>query len=200
MKKLLLILLLWAASAEATQLGNTDVATTARSLDDSWVWGFGLFIVPAGGGDIDSVVFYANEGGTSYVKSVVCKYSGGVATIIDSTASVEVASGGAWFQLAAYIGATMVAGDTVIVALRGDSDVAIQSFADAGSTDADSAFYLAGSVPYANAWSSPISSWDAKEYYHGSVYIVYTAGGAATTSQLTVKGTMIVKGTLQCGD
>ena len=197
----LVIVLCLGLSAGASQLGNTDATVNARTIDDSWSWWYGFFEVPAGGGTIDSVVVYANEGGTSYIRAAVATYALGVATVIDSTTSIEISASNAWVQLVPIVGATINAGDTLLIAFRGDSDVALQTFADAGTPGTDSAFYFAASLAYADAWPSPTSAWDAKECYHGSAYIVYTAGaGPATTSHLTIKGVVQVKGVVKCGD
>lgn len=185
------------SSAGASQLGNTSAASTARSIDESWSWWYGIFHVPENG-TIDSIVIYANEGGTSYIRAAVATYAGGSATVIDSTTSIEINASNAWVQLTPFVGASISDGDSLLIAFRGDSDVAIQTFADAG-TGVDSAFYFAGSLAYADAWPSPVTSWDAKESYLGAAYIVYTTSGG-TTSQLHVGGVWQNKAVTKCGD
>ena len=192
--------LLWAGSVSADQLGNTSIASTATNIDGGWARWFGLFEVPAGGGDVDSVGIYLNESGTSYIKAAVYTYAGGVATFIDSIESSEVSGGGAWVELPVYVGATINAGDTLLIAVRGDSDGVIQAYTEAGGSAADSMFYMAASVPFANDWSASRSSWDAKAEWFGSAYIAYTPSGGGVTAQLHIKGTVIVRGKVKCGN
>ena len=199
----LILLLLVPSVAGAKHLGNsTGCSGVDYTNSVDWVVLSGKFTAPEDG-TLDSVCLELLTGGEAEVsKMAVYSYANSTFTLVDYTA--EFTPGNGWNQVtqkALTQSGSLVAGTVYWAALWAQGGHSSTCGLMWDDSDADSTYGYWKT--YATNFPTGFGFSNCSKYYRASCgYIVYTPSGAppATTSQITIKGTTVIKGVVKCGD